>query len=239
MTAPKGLSIEHARTRAVGKLLGMKGRGPSQTCVVRFAHGTEEVPKALVRPRWQPFELLTNAADHIVYPYEGWLRRERYRLLDAFHNDFALAMSNSRVEPQLHQVSVALRALEKSRPRLILADEVGLGKTIEAGLILKELRARMGAELERVLIIVPASLVTQWHFELRTKFNEKFVFHDSAELARIKADHPNDNPWSVEPNVLCSLHLARLEPHNGQIAEAPWDLVIVDEAHHARRQLAY
>ena len=130
-----------------------------------------------------------------------------------------------------------MRALEKSQPRLILADEVGLGKTIEAGLILKELRARMGDTLERVLVIVPAGLVTQWQFELRTKFNEQFVHHDSAKLARVKADHPQENPWSVEPNVLCSLHLARLDPHAGQIAEAPWDLVIVDEAHHARRQL--
>lgn len=136
-------------------------------------------------------------------------------------------------------MSVALRALEKSQPRLILADEVGLGKTIEAGLILKELRARMGADLERVLIIVPASLVTQWRFEMRSKFNEDFLFHDSPQIARIQTDHPNDNPWSIEPNVLCSLHLARMEPHNQLIADAPWDLVIVDEAHHARRQLAY
>ena len=60
-----------------------------------------------------------------------------------------------------------MRALEKSQPRLILADEVRLGKTIEAGLILKELRARMGDTLERVLVIVPAGLVTQWKFFLR------------------------------------------------------------------------
>lgn len=208
-------------------------------CRVEFEHGIEEVPKALVRPDWEPFELLAEGVEGDVYPYEGWLRRERYRLLDALRNDFALGLSNSRVEPQLHQISVALRALDKSQPRLILADEVGLGKTIEAGLILKELRARLGTDLERVLIIVPASLVTQWHFELRTKFNEDFLFHDSRQITRIQADHPNSNPWSIEPNVLCSLHLARLEPHNELIAEAPWDLVIVDEAHHARRQLAY
>lgn len=95
----------------------------------------------------------------------------------------------------------------------------------------------MGGDLERVLIIVPASLVTQWKFELRTKFNEQFQFHDSSEIARIAADHPGENPWAVEPNVVCSLQLARLDPHADQIAAAPWDLVIVDEAHHARRQL--
>jgi len=231
--------VEHARTGVVGQLLDVRGKGATQVCDVAFDHGVEELPKALLRPKWDPFELLSEESHKTVYPHEGWLRRERFRLLDAFRNDFALGLSNSRVEPQLHQVSVALRALDKSQPRLILADEVGLGKTIEAGLILKELRARMGVDLERVLVMAPASLVTQWHFELRTKFNEEFLLHDSAQLARIRADHPNDNPWSIEPNVLCSFHLARLQPHNGLIAEAPWDLVIVDEAHHARRQLAY
>jgi len=233
------LEVEHCRNGEEGVLLEITGKGSAQMCTVEFEHGVAEVPKALLRPRWNPFELLTARTDDTVYPYEGWLQRERYRLLDAFHNDLALGLSNSRVEPQLHQVSVALRALEKSQPRLILADEVGLGKTIEAGLILKELRARMGADLERVLIVVPASLVTQWHFELRTKFNEDFLFHDSAQIRRLEADHPDENPWSIEPNVLCSLHLARLDPHSELIPEAPWDLVIVDEAHHARRQLAY
>lgn len=229
------LVVEHVRRGDKGVVLGTNGRGSATTCSVKFDHGIEDVPKLLLRPLWKPLELLSEP--HTVYPYEGWLQRERFRLLDAFRNDMALGLSNSRVEPQLHQVSVALRALEKSQPRLILADEVGLGKTIEAGLILKELRARMGVDLERVLIVVPAGLVTQWKFELRTKFNEHFLFHDSAEISRIKNDHPNQNPWAVEPNVLCSLHLARLDPHAEQIAAAPWDLVIVDEAHHARRQL--
>jgi SNF2 family DNA or RNA helicase len=211
--------------------------GPARTCSVTFDHGVEDVPRALLIPDWDPFGLMASDSPPTVQPYEGWLRRERYRLIDAFRNDMALGLSNSRVDPQLHQVSVALRALEKSQPRLILADEVGLGKTIEAGLILKELRARMGADLERVLIMVPASLVTQWKFELRSKFNENFLFHDSKEIARIKAEHLNENPWAVEPNVLCTLQLARLDPHADHIAAAPWDLVILDEAHHARRQL--
>jgi len=231
-----GRAVQHARTGAKGVVRAVS-RPPGRVCTVEFDHGVDQVPRALLIPEWEPFTLVSDPSAPTKYPYEGWLRRERYRILDAFRNDMALGLSNSRVEPKLHQVSVALRALEKSQPRLILADEVGLGKTIEAGLILKELRARMGADLECVLIVVPASLVTQWKFELRTKFNEHFRFHDSAEIARIKTDHPSENPWAVEPNVLCSLHLARLDPHAEQIAAAPWDLVIVDEAHHARRQL--
>ena len=230
-----GLRVEHTRTGAQGSVIDMDGRRPMSTCTVEFAHGREEVPRALLRPLWEPFELLADSP--ITYPYERWLQRERFRLLDAYRNDMALGLSNSRVDPQLHQVSVALRALEKPQPRLILADEVGLGKTIEAGLILKELRARMGSDLARVLIIVPSSLVSQWQFELRSKFNERFVFVDGPAVTRIRGEHPNDNPWSLEPNIICSLQLARLDDYAEDIVAAPWDLVIVDEAHHARRTL--
>jgi SNF2 family DNA or RNA helicase len=230
-----GLRVEHVRTGAQGTVVETRGRATATMCTVDFDHGTEDVPKALLRPLWNPFELL--GEPQVVRPQRRWLQRERFRLLDARRNDIALGLSNSRVEPQLHQVSVALRALEKPQPRLILADEVGLGKTIEAGLILKELRARMGVDLARVLIIVPANLVTQWQFELRSKFNERFVFLDGPEIGRIKAERPEQNAWATTPNVICSLHLARLEPHADDIAAASWDLVIVDEAHHARRTL--
>lgn len=231
----QGLRVEHIRTKAQGAVLRSWGSGRAAMCEVAFDHGTEQVPKALLRPLRDPFSLLRTPPE--VYPHWRWLQRERLRLLDAYRNDVALGLSSSRVEPQLHQVSVALRALEKSQPRLILADEVGLGKTIEAGLILKELRARMGDELARVLIMVPASLVNQWRFELRSKFNEHFVLLDGPEIARIEAERPGENPWSIEPNVICSLQLARRDKHAEDIASAPWDLVIVDEAHHARRTL--
>src|SRR5262245_41960933 len=162
----RGQLVEHVRTHAQGTIVDTNGRARATTHTVEFEHGTETVAKALLRPLWEPFELL--GARHRVNPYWRWLQRERFRLLDGYRNDMALGLSNSRVDPQLHQVSVALRALEKSQPRLILADEVGLGKTIEAGLVLKELRARMGSDLARVLIVVPASLVTQWCFELQS-----------------------------------------------------------------------
>jgi len=232
-----GIRVQHVKTGATGVVTQVTGKPDARFCRVEFSHGIEEVPQKLLRPEWDPFELLAEGSGAPSYPFDGWLRRERFRLLDAFDNDLALGLANSRVEPQLHQVSVALRALEKPQPRLILADEVGLGKTIEAGLILKELRARMGAELERVLIMVPASLVTQWQFELRTKFNEVFLLHDSPEIARIRGKHSQENPWDVHPNVICSLQFARMESQRHDIAGARWDLVVVDEAHHARRQL--
>jgi SNF2 family DNA or RNA helicase len=229
--------VQHVRTDEQGIVLQTQGKPSARTCVVEFDHGVEDVPQTLLRPVWEPFEVLGEVGAK-AYPYDGWLRRERYRLLDAYRNDPTLGLSNARVEPQLHQVTVALRALEKSQPRLILADEVGLGKTIEAGLILKELRARMGVDLGRVLVIVPASLVTQWRFELRSKFNENFVFLDGSAVARMRGERPDANPWALEPNVICSLQLARMERYAEEIASVSWDLVIVDEAHHARRTLA-
>jgi hypothetical protein len=230
--------VRHTRTDAEGILIEMRGKPGSRICTVEFDHGIEEVPQALLQPVWDPFDLLAEAGQRSVYPYDGWLRRERYRILDAYRNDTALGLANSRVDPQLHQVSVALRALEKSQPRLILADEVGLGKTIEAGLILKELRARMGSELAHVLVLVPAGLVSQWRYEMRSKFNETFVFFDGAVVNRLKSENPDENPWEREPTVICSLQLARMEKYAEDIAAVPWDLVIVDEAHHARRTLA-
>jgi SNF2 family DNA or RNA helicase len=116
---------------------------------------------------------------------------------------------------------------------MILADEVGLGKTVEAGLIIKELRAR--ELLSRVLIIVPASLQLQWLSELRSKFNEDFEVIDSAALRYLGKG--GANPWAARSNIICSLNLAANPKHAEQITEAGWDLVIFDEAHRVRRSL--
>src|SRR5438132_12137268 len=93
--------VEQIRTGAQGVVRSTRGRGGAATCTVEFEHGTEEVPKALLRPLWDPFELL--AEPQVVYPYDAWLRRERFKLLDAYRNDMALGLSSARVEPQLHQ----------------------------------------------------------------------------------------------------------------------------------------
>src|SRR5690606_17594846 len=88
------------------------------------------------------------------------LRLQARYLQHAYKYDIHSGLSNARVEPQLHQVFVAHRVNRKLRPRMILCDEVGLGKTIEAGLVLKEQIAR--GRVERVLIVCPASLQYQW-----------------------------------------------------------------------------
>ncbi|MXW68901.1 MAG: DEAD/DEAH box helicase, partial [Acidimicrobiia bacterium] len=119
------------------------------------------------------------------------LRIQALYLQHAYRYDELAGLSNARIEPAFHQVMVALQVLSKTRPRMILADEVGLGKTIEAGMILKELRARR--MIDRVLIVVPPSLQWQWRQELSSKFNEDFEVLDGPIIrSRVRR---GENPW--------------------------------------------
>ena len=159
------------------------------------------------------------------------LRLQARYLHHARKHDPLAGLSSARIEPQLHQVYVAHRVVSKLRPRMILADEVGLGKTIEAGLILKELAAR--GLVERVLIVVPASLQFQWQHELRSKFNEDFEVIDG-DAARFLG-RTGGNPWAKRDKIICSLTLAANRRHAENIAAVPWDMVVFDEAHKVRR----
>ncbi len=159
------------------------------------------------------------------------LRLQALFLQHAYRFDPGFGLSNARVEPNLHQVFVAHRVTNKLKPRMILADEVGLGKTIEAGLILKELRARQ--MVERVLVICPASLQYQWQAELRSKFNEEFEIVNSAAAKYL--GQGGANPFVRRDNVICSLPFAVMPRRSEQILDADWDLVIFDEAHRVRR----
>jgi SNF2 family DNA or RNA helicase len=116
-----------------------------------------------------------------------------------------------------HQIDVALCVLRQMGGRAILADEVGLGKTIEAGIILKELMVRGLAR--RILILTPASLVEQWQGELESKFFERF-------------DTPNEpNEWHDVTHAIASHQRARSKKHAEVILKYHWDVVVVDEAH--------
>ena len=103
------------------------------------------------------------------------LRLQSLFLRHAYRFDPRSGLSNARIEPNLYQIYIAHMVANKLQPRMILADEVGLGKTIEAGLVLKELRAR--GVVERVLIVTPASLQYQWQTELRSKFKRGIRGH--------------------------------------------------------------
>ncbi len=122
-------------------------------------------------------------------------------------------------KPLPHQIEVAKRVIYDMDSRAILADEVGLGKTIEAGIILKEKLLRK--EIETALILTPASLSIQWHNEMREKFNLNFTL----------ALKPDDFRKDL---VISSIQRARRVPYRDVILGRRWDMLIVDEAHHVR-----
>lgn len=128
-----------------------------------------------------------------------------------------------------HQLRTAKTVLRRLRGRALLCDEVGLGKTIEAGLVLSELHLRGLAR--SVLILVPPSLIEQWQGELRRKFGLEFVSHDDPAF---KAAGPE--AWKGVDRVIASTHTAKREPHRSAILDRKWDMVIVDEAHHLRNR---
>src|SRR5579884_2439790 len=119
-------------------------------------------------------------------------------------DDRLVSSARSRIQFEPYQQVPALRALELPRPRLLIADDVGLGKTIEAGLILRELNARRRAN--RILIVSPASIVEQWQTELASKFGFQFKIFDSEGVAEARrAYEVGTNPWCAEPRVIASI----------------------------------
>jgi SNF2 family DNA or RNA helicase len=154
------------------------------------------------------------------------------------------------VVPLPHQLYALNRAMSQHRIRYLLADEVGLGKTIEAGLILRELKLRGMAK--RMLVVAPKGLVRQWQAEMRLHFGEKLQFIDPAELGGLPAmaqrlAGDEENLWRMHDQVICSLDsvkpmegrrgwsLEQLNNYNRErfedLISASWDLVIIDESH--------
>jgi len=136
-----------------------------------------------------------------------------------------------RVDLLPHQMFIANEVGSRLVPRVLLADEVGLGKTIEAGLILH--RLHLTGRAERVLILVPDALVHQWFVELYRRFNLRFSIFDEARCDEIETSEENANPFLESQLVICSTSfLAKAPNRAAQVHEAGWDLLIVDEAHH-------
>lgn len=167
------------------------------------------------------------------------------RLANLTYEDVLIAPSDSAVIPLPHQIRALRRAISGDRVRYLLADEVGLGKTIEAGLILRELKLR--GKVRRVLVIAPKGLVMQWEAEMKIHFDEVFRHLAPAEFGTLRKVVPGDNVWRACDQVICSLDSVKpLEARRGWSAEevadynkdrfddlaaAGWDLIIVDEAH--------
>lgn len=134
-----------------------------------------------------------------------------------------LCLSAMPVRLFAHQQRAVARVVGELAVRALLADEVGMGKTIEAGAVLKELWLR--GRLRRALVLVPAALVRQWQIELRRRCDLRACIHP----------HP-EHGWDRDEVVLASLEAARREPHASAIAAVAWDVVVVDEAHRLKNR---
>lgn len=166
--------------------------------------------------------------------------RDRAVRLDLERRADALgALFGSRVMPKPHQLAVVQRVLSAHSPRFVLADEVGLGKTIEAGMIYAAL-AQTGMA-KRVLVVTPSHLSVQWLGELFHKFHSLFTYLDEERLEQEEAVHGVPAWWRYDKVVTSLELLASSEDHREAIADpvAKWDLVIFDEAHHLVSQEAF
>lgn len=149
------------------------------------------------------------------------------RKLDQFSG---FGLSGPRVQLLPHQFYIAKKVSERNAARVLLADEVGLGKTIEAGLILHQ--QLLTGSIERVLIVVPDALIHQWLVELLRRFNLSFTILDHERCDAIR-EEGDINPFETAQLVLCQLSfLSEHGNYHAAAVSANWDLMIVDEAHH-------
>jgi ATP-dependent helicase HepA len=160
----------------------------------------------------------------------------RYKALQ-FHHEIRRSAVRGFVGGRIglipHQLYIASEVTSRQNPRVLLADEVGLGKTIESCLILH--RLLLTGRAQRVLILVPESLVHQWFVELLRRFNLWFSIFDEERCASIEQHNPESNPFQENQLILASIGLlAQKETRATQAVTAGWDLLIVDEAHHLR-----
>jgi len=159
------------------------------------------------------------------------LRLRTLQTRTAFRQSEVRGFLGGRIDLIPHQYYILHEVTRRQIPRVLLADEVGLGKTIEACLILQRLLATGRAQ--RALILVPEPLVHQWFVELLRRFNRWFTIFDEERCLALQESEPGQNPFLSSQLALASVSfLASNESRRDQAVAAGWDLVIVDEAHH-------
>ena len=172
---------------------------------------------------------LTIADSALAYDGDGLLLRiglQAYSLGIAYEFDPYFGLSISRVDPLPHQLEAVYEHLLKlPSVRFLLADEAGAGKTIMAGLLVRELKLR--GLIEQVLVVCPANLTFQWQRELKEKFDEKFLVLKGSDFR----DQFGVNQWLEQKQIITSLDLAKRAEILPGLRQVHWDLVIVDEAH--------
>jgi len=157
-----------------------------------------------------------------------FLAQQASMLSQADHFDSLICMNTLRdVEQYAYQVETVRKVMRSFRGRVLLADEVGLGKTIEAGMVLKEYMLR--GMVKKTLILTPPALMSQWCEELSSKFDLAPISTDAIELRQ-----DPQRFWQTHDLIVASLALARNKHHRPLLGRIGFDLVIVDEAHHVK-----
>jgi len=187
--------------------------------------GERRVPTSSVRrERTRTQRILQSVAGGSDRARKAWLSYEAHTLPVM---ESASALTSARIDLLPHQVVLTHRIATASPRRYLIADEVGLGKTIEAALILRELASR--GELTRALMVVPAGLVNNWHRELNEVFNLDFeVFGSEGDITDRKT-----NAFAKHDRLIASIDTLKRSARIKRLLDAPrWDLVVFDEAHH-------
>ena len=214
----KGDRITHPRF-GIGEVRLDEG----ETVVVRFESGIQECLK-------QDLKRLQSLQDAILSdewhdPLESIARIQALAIRSV--NDVWGVFSLARIALLPHQLWVCRRVVQELPTRWLVADDVGLGKTIEAGLILWTLLSKEA--VKRILVLCPASLVEQWQYRLRTMFDIRLTIYTAP------ADKPTTDFWNTHDQVVASLPTLRKDSrdrHKRMFDAEPWDLLIIDEAHH-------
>lgn len=190
-----------------------------------FAAGEHRVPVGAVQRQLSRTErVLRSVAGNAERARKAWLAYEAYALPVM---ESASALTSAKIDLLPHQVVLTHRIATASPRRYLIADEVGLGKTIETALILRELASR--GELTRALMVVPAGLVNNWHRELNEVFNLDFeVFGSEGDITDRKT-----NAFAKHDRLIASIDTLKRPSRIKRLLDAPrWDLVVFDEAHH-------
>ena len=231
-------SIDHDET---GQLVSVQAMWGEQTCLVWLPRRDAVVRIAASRLRGVD-EATPATSDHLAFACAA------ARIADALERDSLVAPLEGTLIPLPHQIEALSRAMSGDRIRYLLADEVGLGKTIEAGLILRELKVR--GLVRRVLVVAPAGLVSQWVSEMHTHFSEVFrlvIPGNFSAWRQVAAVDDDENLWRLHDQVVCPLDSVKpMDARRGwsreqvarynrerfeDLVSAGWDLIIIDEAH--------
>lgn len=177
-------------------------------------------------------EIVLNALSGFKQGSETWF--QIYQKAQSFqantNDDQLISLPYIReAETYQYQVNTAKSVIHRFKGRVMLSDEVGLGKTVEAGMTMLEYIMR--GLVKKILILTPPSLVQQWENEMKRKFNQDFIKTDDPNFKKM-----GSNAWSHYNKIIASLATAKRKQHREQIFKEDYDLIIVDEAHHLRNR---